>query len=323
MNQTVTPASVQDISRISQDVLAAVQRVVVGMEQPLTIALSAVLAGGHVLFEDLPGLGKTVAARSLAAALGLEFTRLQCTPDLLPADVTGSYVWDPSTREFSFRRGPVFTGLLLADEINRTSPRTQSALLEAMAEGQVSVEGTTYALPRPFHVIATSNPVELEGTFPLPEAQLDRFMVRLSVGYLPVEAETQILLNRVARRQEATSVDQIVDAATVQAMQAGVEQIDVSPDIVTYCVRIASATRHHEDVEVGVSPRGTQALLLLCRARAAIAGRDYIIPDDVHEAAPAALAHRLSLTARAWASGVTGAQVIDSVLGSVPVPAVS
>ncbi|MDO5701157.1 MAG: MoxR family ATPase [Bowdeniella nasicola] len=311
------------IAENAERVLAEVQTVVVGMEEALSTALAAVLAGGHVLFEDLPGLGKTVAARSLAGALGLDFTRLQCTPDLLPADVTGSYVWDPATREFSFRRGPVFTGLLLADEINRTSPRTQSALLEAMAEGQVSAEGTTFALPHPFHVIATSNPVELEGTFPLPEAQLDRFMVRLSVGYLPEDEEARILAQRVSRRMEATSVRSVVTAEEVSAMQAGVEAIDVDPDVTRYIVRLAAATRSHPDVEVGVSPRGTQALLLLARARAAMAGRDYITPDDVHALAVPALAHRLTLTARAWASGVDGASVISTALETVPVPALS
>lgn len=316
-------ASIADIHATANRVLTSVQQVVVGMDEALHAALAAILAGGHVLFEDLPGLGKTVAARSLAQALGMDFTRLQCTPDLLPSDVTGSYVWDPASREFSFRPGPVFTGLLLADEINRTSPRTQSALLEAMAEGQVSAEGTTFALPRPFHLIATANPVELEGTFPLPEAQLDRFMVRLSVGYLEREAETAILLNRVARKQEATSVEQIIDAAQLRALQQGVEATQVDADIARYCVDLAAASRRHEDVEVGVSPRGAQALLLLSRARAAMCGRDYIVPDDVQHLAVCALAHRLTLTARAWADGAAAAAIIREVLETVPVPKVA
>ncbi|OKL54618.1 ATPase [Bowdeniella nasicola] len=317
---TPTPASIEEISSNGQAVLDAVKTVVVGMDEALSTALAAVLAGGHVLFEDLPGLGKTVAARSMASALGLDFARLQCTPDLLPADVTGSFVWDPATREFNFRPGPVFTGLLLADEINRTSPRTQSALLEAMAEGQVSAEGRTYRLPSPFHVIATSNPVELEGTFPLPEAQLDRFMVRLSVGYLSSADETTVLMNRVARRAEATRVDSVITAEQVLAMQAGVEAIDVNEDVAAYCVALAAATRAHPEVEVGVSPRGAQSLLLLCRAKAALAGRDFIIPDDVRAVATPALAHRLTLTARAWAGGTTGSSIITSVLDTVPVP---
>lgn len=316
-------ANIADIHATANRVLTSVQQVVVGMDEALHAALAAILAGGHVLFEDLPGLGKTVAARSLAQALGMDFTRLQCTPDLLPSDVTGSYVWDPASREFSFRPGPVFTGLLLADEINRTSPRTQSALLEAMAEGQVSAEGTTFALPRPFHLIATANPVELEGTFPLPEAQLDRFMVRLSVGYLEREAETAILLNRVARKQEATSVEQIIDAAQLRALQQGVEATQVDADIARYCVDLAAASRRHEDVEVGVSPRGAQALLLLSRARAAMCGRDYIVPDDVQHLAVCALAHRLTLTARAWADGAAAAAIIREVLETVPVPKVA
>lgn len=319
----IQPASIADIHATTKRVLASVQQVVVGMDEALHTAIAALLAGGHVLFEDLPGLGKTVAARSLAQALGIDFKRLQCTPDLLPSDVTGSYVWDPASREFSFRPGPVFTGLLLADEINRTSPRTQSALLEAMAEGQVSAEGTTFQLPRPFHVIATANPVELEGTFPLPEAQLDRFMVRLSVGYLAPEAETQILLNRVARQQEGTSVDQVIDAAGLQALQAGVEATQVDDDIARYCVNLAAASRNHEDVEVGVSPRGAQALLLLARARAAMSGRDYIVPDDVQALAVAALAHRLTLTARAWADDASPAAIIQQVVETVPVPKVA
>lgn len=319
---TETPATIADIARTCQAVLDEVQTVVVGMDEALRTALASILAGGHVLFEDLPGLGKTVAARSLAGALGLDFARMQCTPDLLPSDVTGSYVWDPASREFEFRRGPVFTGLLLADEINRTSPRTQSALLEAMAEGQVSAEGHTFALPSPFHVIATSNPVELEGTFPLPEAQLDRFMVRLAVGYLPEDKETDILMRRVARRQESTEVKQITSASGVLAMQAGVEQIEVDPDIARYCVRLAHATRSDSHVEVGVSPRGTQALLLLCRARAAIAGRDFITPDDVQAVAVPALAHRLTLTARAWAEGISAESIIEQACSSVPVPAI-
>lgn len=316
-------ASIADIHATTNRVLRSVQQVVVGMDEALHAALAAILAGGHVLFEDLPGLGKTVAARSLAQALGMDFTRLQCTPDLLPSDVTGSYVWDPASREFSFRPGPVFTGLLLADEINRTSPRTQSALLEAMAEGQVSAEGTTFALPRPFHLIATANPVELEGTFPLPEAQLDRFMVRLSVGYLQREAETAILLNRITRKQEATSVEQVIDATQLRALQQGVEATQVDADIARYCVDLAAASRRHEDVEVGVSPRGAQALLLLSRARAAMCGRDYIVPDDVQHLAVCALAHRLTLTARAWADGAAAAAIIREVLETVPVPKVA
>jgi MoxR-like ATPase len=218
-----------EIAETGRRILDAVKTVVVGMDDPLEIALGAILAGGHVLFEDVPGLGKTVAARSLAAALGLDFRRLQCTPDMLPGDVTGSYVYAPDTGEFVFRPGPIFTGLLLADEINRTTPKTQSSMLEAMAERQVTVEGTSFPLARPFHVIATSNPVEYEGTYTLPEAQLDRFMVRLSVGYPDAADEAEILMGRVARRTEETHVDAVIDSATLREIQAAVEAIHARP----------------------------------------------------------------------------------------------
>jgi MoxR-like ATPase len=274
-----------------------------------------------VLFEDVPGLGKTLAARSLATALGLDFARLQCTPDLLPSDVTGASVFDPATRTFEFRRGPIFTGLFLADEINRTAPKTQSALLEAMAERQVSVDGVTRPLPRPFHVVATSNPVEYEGTYPLPEAQLDRFMVRLAVGYPDRTQESEVLLRRVARRQEAAPVHAVVDAATVLAMQAGVEAVEVDRDVVGYCVDLAAATRAHPALEVGASPRGSQNLLLLARAVAVLDGRDYTRPEDVKRVAVPVLAHRLTLTPGAWASAVRAEDVVTELLGTVAGPA--
>ena len=275
--EAVEPLSVPEVAQLSRRVLDRVGTVVVEMDTPLRIALAALLAGGHVLFEDVPGLGKTLAARSLASALGLEFRRLQCTPDLLPADITGSYIYDPADADFSFRPGPVFTGLLLADEINRTAPKTQSALLEAMAERQVTVEGTTFVLPRPFHVMATSNPVEYEGTYPLPEAQLDRFMVRLGVGYPSRVAEADVLTRRLARRSEDVTVDAVVDPATVLRMQAGVEAVTVNPDIVAYCVAVAASTRRHPGVEVGASPRGSLALLLVARALAVLQGRDFVL----------------------------------------------
>ncbi|RZS91495.1 MoxR-like ATPase [Motilibacter rhizosphaerae] len=321
MSETVTPLAVDEVARLGTAVLDEVGTAVVGMARPLRTALAAVLAGGHVLFEDVPGLGKTLAARSLASALGLDFRRLQCTPDLLPLDITGSNVYDPAQSRFEFRPGPVFTGLLLADEINRTAPKTQSALLEAMAERQVTVDGTTYALPAPFHVVATSNPVEYEGTYPLPEAQLDRFMVRLSVGYPDAEQESDVLLRRLSRRQEAAPVGQVVDAETLRAMQAGVEAVEVEHDVVRYCVALAAATRGHSAVEVGASPRGSQALVLLARAVAVLAGRTYVLPEDVKEVAVAALAHRLTLTVSTWASGASTETVVQELLGRVPAPA--
>ena len=312
--------SVEAVAELGEAVLAEVGTAVVGMRSALRTALASILAGGHVLFEDVPGLGKTLAARSLATALGLDFRRLQCTPDLLPSDITGSFVFAPAASTFVFRPGPVFTGLFLADEINRTAPKTQSALLEAMAERQVTVEGTTYPLTRPFHVMATSNPVEYEGTYPLPEAQLDRFMVRLAVGYPEREAEVDVLQRRLARRAEEVTVNTIVDPATLLAMQAGVERVEVDPDILRYCVDVADATRRHPAVEVGASPRGSQALVLVARGVAVLSGRQYVTPEDVKGIAVAALAHRLTLSPRAWADGTESDAVVASLLGEVAGP---
>ncbi|MFD1720323.1 AAA family ATPase [Amnibacterium endophyticum] len=314
--------SIADVAAIGREVLDRVGTVVVGMRDGLELALGTVLAGGHVLFEDAPGLGKTLAARSLATALGLDFRRLQCTPDLLPSDITGSFVYAPATREFEFRPGPVFTGLFLADEINRTSPKTQSALLEAMAEGQVTIEGRSMPLPRPFHVVATSNPIEYEGTYALPEAQLDRFLVRLSVGYPDRGGEAQVLRNRVARRHEAAPIAPVIDARTLLAMQAAVEAVFVDDDVITYCVDLAAATRNVAQVQVGASPRGSQGLLLLGRALAVLDGRDFVTPEDVKRCAVPVLAHRLTLTAQAWASGVDPAAVVQHAVAEVPGPPV-
>ena len=312
------------VSRIATDctaVLDEVGTVVVGRERTLRLALAAILAGGHLLLEDVPGLGKTLLARCLAQALGLEFRRVQCTPDLLPADVTGSFLYDPARREFAFRPGPVFAGLLLADEINRTPPKTQSALLEAMQERQVTVEGQTFPLPRPFHVLATANPIEYEGTYPLPEAQLDRFLLRLDVGYPPAEEEVEVLRRRLARRTEDAAVNPVTDADGLTRLQAGVEAVDVDPDVVRYCVDLAAATRTHPAVEVGASPRGALALLLVGRALAVLDGRDFVLPEDIKDCAVPALAHRLTLRAETWSSGTTGVQVVGELLGKVPGPA--
>lgn len=318
MNDDTLP--VDEIAGTARQVLDRVSTVVVGMGDALELALASILAGGHVLFEDVPGLGKTLAARSLASALGLDFRRLQCTPDLLPADITGSFVYAPATTEFVFRPGPVFTGLFLADEINRTSPKTQSALLEAMAEGQVTVEGESFRLPSPFHVIATSNPIEYEGTYALPEAQLDRFMVRLAVGYPSREGEAQILLNRVERRHEVANVTPVIDATTLAKMQAGIEQVYVEPDIARYCVDIATHTRNNRAIEVGASPRGSQGLMLVARALAVIDERDFVTPEDVKRVAVPVLAHRLSLTTQAWADGTRAADVVAAIVADVPGP---
>jgi MoxR-like ATPase len=309
-----------DIRSEATAVLSAVGEVVVGRDRTLRLALAAVLAGGHVLFEDVPGLGKTLMARSLAQALGLEFRRIQCTPDLQPADITGSFVYDPAEREFTFREGPVFTGFLLADEINRTPPKTQAALLEAMQERQVTVEGRTFPLPKPFHVLATSNPIEYEGTYPLPEAQLDRFLLRLDVGYPPPDEEAEVLRRRIARQREETELPPVVDAARLADLQAALERVGVDEDVLRYCVDLAGATRTHRAVEVGASPRGSQALLLVARALAVLDGREYVLPEDVKECAVAALAHRLTMRAETWSSGVTGTQVVGELLGQVPGP---
>jgi MoxR-like ATPase len=312
--------SVTEVAEVAAEVTREISTLVVGQARPIRLALAAVLAGGHLLLEDVPGLGKTLLARSLAEALGLAFRRVQCTPDLLPADITGSYLYNPTGHEFDFRPGPVFAGLLLADEINRTPPKTQSALLEAMQERQVTVEGRTFPLPRPFHLLATANPVEYEGTYPLPEAQLDRFLLRLGVGYPEPDEEAEVLRRRVARRAETGSVPAVIDTERLLALQRGVEHVDPDPDVQRYCVSLAAATRRHPAVEVGASPRGSLALLLVARALAVLDGRDVVLPEDVKDCAVPALAHRLSLRPETWSSGTTGVDVVRELLGRVPVP---
>ncbi|SDK97402.1 AAA family ATPase [Lentzea albidocapillata] len=308
------------ISLEAKAVLDEIGKVVVGRTRTLRLAFAAVLAGGHVLLEDVPGLGKTLIARSLAQALSLDFRRLQCTPDLLPADVTGSFLYDPGSREFEFHQGPVFAGLLLADEINRTPPKTQSALLEAMQERQVTVEGRTFPLPRPFHVLATSNPVEYEGTYPLPEAQLDRFLVRLDIGYPPPEEEVEVLRRRLARQREEAEVAPVLAPGRLAELQAELEQTTVDDDLLRYCVDLAVSTRNHSSVEVGASPRGAQGLVLVARALATLDDRGYVTPEDVKECAVAVLAHRLVMKPETWTSGVNGVQVVTELLGKVPGP---
>jgi MoxR-like ATPase len=302
-------------------VLDSVGSVLVGKRESLELVLAGILAGGHVLLEDLPGLGKTLTARSFAQSLGLDFRRLQFTPDLLPADVTGSFLYDQRKGDFAFRAGPVFTNMLLADEINRTPPKTQAALLEAMQEKQVSVEGVTYRLDPPFHVLATANPIEYEGTYPLPEAQLDRFLIRVSFGYPTADEEWEILRRRMSRRQEESFLQPVVDARMLQAMQAALETITVEDSIGRYIVSLASATREHPSVLVGSSPRGSLALLLMARARAAMAGRDFVVPEDVKDVAVPALAHRITLRPEMWLRRVDPAFVVQEVLTNVPAPA--
>ncbi|GHJ45986.1 MoxR-like ATPase [Catellatospora sp. TT07R-123] len=314
------PIPAGEVGRLAQQVLDRVGTVMVGKRDSLELVLAGVLAGGHVLLEDLPGLGKTLTARTFAQALGLDFRRLQFTPDLLPADVTGSFLYDQRSHDFTFRAGPVFTNLLLADEINRTPPKTQAALLEAMQEKQVSVEGVTYRLEAPFHVLATANPIEYEGTYPLPEAQLDRFMLRVSFGYPEADEELNVLRRRMSRRREEAVVEPVVDAKTLLRMQAGVEEIEVEDSICRYLIALTAATREHPAVLVGSSPRGSLALLLLSRAKAALAGRDYVIPEDVKAVALPALAHRITLRPEMWLKRIDPVGVVAEVLAATPAP---
>ena len=312
---------IDEAGALAAAVLDRVGSVVIGKTQPLRLVMAGLIAGGHVLLEDFPGLGKTLAARSFAQALGIEFTRAQFTPDLLPADLTGSFVYNQRTGEFDFRAGPLFTGLLLADEINRTPPKTQAALLEAMQERQITVEGRTFELPAPFHVLATANPVEYEGTYPLPEAQLDRFLLRVGFGYPTPEEEYDVLHSRVARRQEAVVLRPVTDAAGLLALQAAVEQVEVDRSVGEYCVALVTASRQHRDVLIGASPRGSLALMLSARALAVISGRDFVLPEDVKAVAPAVLAHRITVKPELWMTEVNGAGVVDALLASVPTPA--
>ncbi|RLP92140.1 MoxR family ATPase [Micromonospora sp. BL4] len=321
MNDVDPSMPAAEVGRLARAVLDAVGTVVVGKRDALELVLAGILAGGHVLLEDLPGLGKTLTARSFAQALGLDFRRLQFTPDLLPADVTGSFLYDQRNGDFTFRAGPVFTNLLLADEINRTPPKTQSALLEAMQEKQVSVEGVTYKLDEPFHVLATANPIEYEGTYPLPEAQLDRFLLRVSFGYPEHDEEWEVLRRRMGRRREEAEIKPVVDAATLRTMQAALEDVVVEDSIGRYIVALTAATREHPSVLVGASPRGSLALLLLARVRAVFGGRDYVVPEDVKEVAAPALAHRITLRPEMWLRRVDPAFVVGEVLEGTPAPA--
>jgi MoxR-like ATPase len=302
------------------EVLDEVERAVVGHRRALELVLIGILAGGHILLEDLPGLGKTLIARSFARALGLDFARIQFTPDLLPSDVVGAPLYDQRTGEMVFRPGPVFTQLLLADEINRTPPKTQAALLEAMGEGQVSMDGETRQLPQPFVVLATDNPIEYEGTYELPEAQLDRFLLRLRFGYLDSTDEVSMLQRRLDRRTAEATLRQVTSAAELTAMRASLEDVEVAPDLLEYAVALIRATRQHPQIQVGASPRGALALVQLGRGHAVLHGRDYVIPDDIKSIAVPALAHRITLHPELWVRQVTGDDVIARLLAEVPVP---
>jgi MoxR-like ATPase len=309
-----------ELGRLANRLLDEVERAIVGKRDALELVLLGLLADGHILIEDYPGLAKTLIARSFAQATSTRFTRIQFTPDLMPSDVTGSSIFDQRSSEFDFRPGPVFTNLLLADEINRAPPKTQAALLEAMQERQVTSEGVTRPLERPFLVLATQNPIEYEGTYPLPEAQLDRFLLRLGVGYPEREHEWEIAARRLERGADEIELDPVVDGPTLIEMQRALEGVHVSRSVGLYMVDLVAATRGSARVQVGASPRGTLALLKLGRGKAALAGRDFVTPDDVKAVAVPALAHRLTLRPELWVQRVRGEDVVREALENVPTP---
>jgi len=312
--------SLQDVSRTSARILDEVERAVVGKRDALELVLLGFLADGHILIEDYPGLAKTLIARSFAQVASMEFRRIQFTPDLMPADVTGSSIFDQRISDFEFRPGPIFTNLLLADEINRAPPKTQAALLEAMQERQVTIEGITRPLARPFLVLATQNPIEYEGTYPLPEAQLDRFLLRISVGYPTREDEWGVVAARIERREDEVELDPVVDAATLVAMQRAIENVHVAESIGYYVVDVVTATRTSPSVQVGASPRGSLALMKLARCKAMLDGRDFVTPEDVKAVAIPALAHRLTLRPELWVQRVRAEDIVAERLETVPTP---
>ncbi|MCO8266471.1 AAA family ATPase [Haloferax prahovense] len=307
-------------SETCTEVLDAISEAVIADRAFLETVLTGVLARGHVLLEDVPGTGKTLTARSVATALGLSFSRVQFTPDLLPADVTGTNIYDERERSFEFSPGPIFANVVLADEINRAPPKTQAALLEAMEEGQVTVDGETHQLPKPFFVIATQNPVEQEGTFTLPEAQVDRFVVKSAIGYPDLDGEVELLHRRAGRSEQSPSVERVLDRDTVAAIRRAPESVRVEDDLLEYMAKLARETRTDRRVRIGVSPRGTQRLFEATRARAVIEGREFVTPDDVKRVSQSVLAHRLVLTPDARVEDVRKSDVVDDVLGRVTVP---
>ncbi len=309
-----------ELRQRAEQILTEVEKAIVGKREPLELILLALLSDGHVLLEDEPGIAKTLIARSFAQATSLRFARIQFTPDLMPGDVTGSQIFDQRTTDFVFRPGPVFANLLLADEINRAPPKTQASLLEAMQERQVTIENETHLLEPPFLVLATQNPIEYEGTYPLPEAQLDRFLVRIAVGYPARDDEIEMLERRLARGVDEVELEPVVDAPTLVALQRALEEVHVSAAIEGYVVDIVRATRESNRLAVGASPRGSIALLKLSRAKAALAGRDFVIPEDVKAVAVPALAHRLTVRPELWVQRVRGEDVVLEVLDTVPTP---
>ena len=320
MTDSPTALSVSETADQVRLILDELETAIVGKRPQLELILSGLLASGHVLLEDLPGLGKTLIARSLARVTGLDVGRVQFTPDLMPADVTGSMLFDQRRQVFEFRPGPIFNNVVLGDEINRAPPKTQAALLEAMQERQVTVDGVSHPLPTPFIVLATQNPIEFEGTYPLPEAQIDRFLLRTSIGYPGEEDEAEIIRRRLARRTDVIELDVVADPATVLAMQRSLEDVVVAEAVIGYAVDLVRATRSSPRVHAGASPRGVEALVKLSRARAALANRGYVIPDDVKAVALPALAHRVVLLPELWVRGVSGESVVEDCLSQVPTP---
>jgi MoxR-like ATPase len=317
---TEEPRAGVAVQELGNAVADAVEQAIIGKREAVELVLFALLADGHVLIEDLPGLGKTLLARSFAQVCAMDFARIQFTPDLIPSDITGASIYDRSSGSFTFERGPIFTNILLADEINRAPGKTQAALLEAMEERQVTLENQTRQLESPFLVLATQNPIECEGTYPLPEAQLDRFLVRVTIGYPSQDAERDILLERSRRRSERIELEPVCDRQTLRAMQAAIEEVHIAPPIAEYAVAIARATRDSPQLAVGASPRGSLALMKLARARAAYLGRDFVTPDDIKAVSIPALAHRLTLAPELWVQRIDPAEAVRASVASVPVP---
>ena len=315
--------SIEETGKLATDIQSEIGKVVLGKQQTIEMVLAAVLANGNILFEDFPGLAKTLMSNTLADTLGCKFKRIQFTPDLLPADITGSYFFDPEKNKFNFREGPIFCNILLADEINRAPPKTQAALLEAMQEKQITIEGTTHILERPFIVLATQNPIEYEGTYPLPEAQMDRFLVKLAVGYPDEDVETSIISDRAERKRDAFTVESVTSSKQVVGMHRAVEEVFVKQEIMQYMVRLVQASRTDPRIAVGSSPRGSLGLFKLSRALALLAGRDYVVPDDVKRSVIPVLSHRLILKPEARIRGVKPEQILAELLTSIEVPAIT
>lgn len=317
--ETATPETSGSVSQTAANIKDNIERVLVGKGGVIELTLAAVLSGGHILIEDVPGIGKTTLARTLASSLDCTFQRIQFTPDLMPSDITGINYYNQKSGEFEFRPGPIIAQIVLADEINRATPRTQSALLEAMAERQLTVDDVTITLPVPFLVIATQNPIELEGTFPLPEAQLDRFMLRLRLGY-PTEDEEEAMLTRFQTADPLNELAAVVGASDISVLQETVRQVHLDPVLRNYLVQLVQATRTHADVELGASPRATLGLYRCSQALAAIRGRDYVTPDDLKTLAPLALSHRMILRSQARLRERTPESIIDEILAQIQVP---